>query len=32
MRMLHEEDQRPPNEIPHAYHLALLTTSVNFAY
>ena len=32
MRMMHEEAVRPPNEKAHAYHLALLTTDVIFAY
>ena len=30
--MMHEDDVRPPNENSHAYHLALLTTDVIFAY
>ena len=30
--MMHEEDVRPQNEKSHAYHLALLTTDVIFAY
>ena len=29
---MHEDDVRPPNEKSHAYHLALLTTDVIFAY
>ena len=29
---MHEEDVRPPNEKSHAYHLALLSTDVIFAY
>ena len=29
---MHEQDVRPPNEKPHAYHLTLLTTDVIFAY
>ena len=29
---MHEEDERPQNETSLAYHLALLTTDVNFAY
>ena len=29
---MHEEYVRPPNEKSHAYHLALLTTDVYFAY
>ena len=29
---MQEIDVRPPNEKSHAYHLALLTTDVNFAY
>ena len=29
---MHEEDVRPRNETSHAYHLALLTTDVIFAY
>ena len=29
---MHEEDVKPPNEKSHAYHLALLTTDVIFAY
>ena len=29
---MHEEDVRLPNEKSHAYHLALLTTDVIFAY
>ena len=29
---MHEENVRPPNEKSHAYHLALLTTDVIFAY
>ena len=29
---MHEEDVRSPNEKSHAYHLALLTTDVIFAY
>ena len=31
-RMMHEEDVRPSNEKAYAYHLALLTTDVIFAY
>ena len=30
--MMREEDERPPNEKSYAYHLALLTTDVIFAY
>ena len=30
--MMHEGDVRPPNGKSHAYHLALLTTDVIFAY
>ena len=30
--MMHEEDVRQPNEKSHAYHLALLTKYVIFAY
>ena len=29
---MHEEAVRPPNEKSHAYHLALLTMDVIFAY
>ena len=32
MRLMHVEDERPPNEKLHAHHLALLTTGVIFAY
>ena len=29
---MHKEDVRPPNEKLYAYHLAILTTDVIFAY
>ena len=30
--MMYNIDVRPPNKKSHAYHLALLTTDVSFAY
>ena len=32
MRMMHEEDERPPNDKSHVTILALLTKDVIFAY
>ena len=32
MRMMHEEDVRPPNEKSHAYHFSITYNGCEFAY
>ena len=31
-RMMHEEDERPPNENLHAYHFSITYNGCDFAY